>query len=104
MPSYDAHDKPKIDPQALAEGKRLGLIPIQVVCDERTAKVGDIGGVSFFAFVKFIPRIGETLLLEDGKTCRVYDVIHKVVTTGKFTRLIPVVGADLETVPPKKKK
>jgi hypothetical protein len=58
----------------------LGLIPIGVHCDEPGAPEGEYEGVSFMAFVNFVPRIGERLVLQDGNTCEVTRVYHKVVS------------------------
>src|SRR5262249_30078170 len=76
--SYDPSAVPDFDPQATDEATRLGLTPINVVCDEVGRQPGDQGGVSFTAFVSFVPRIGDRIILQDGTMCEVRRVYHKV--------------------------
>jgi hypothetical protein len=82
----------KPDPPA---PKSLDLFPIQIICDEPNAKVGDQAGQSFIAFCSAIPRIGEKLILEDGASWLVKDVIYKVAThqATQMVRLYPNVYA-----------
>jgi hypothetical protein len=93
MLNYDPDGTPQMDPTALAEAQSLGLHPIHVICDEPGAKVGDPAGVSFFAFVSFVPRIGERIKLQDGGICEVERVFYKVTPTGKFITMFPNVAA-----------
>jgi hypothetical protein len=79
MISYDPDQHPNVDPVALKKALQLGLTPINITCDEPDRKAGDVGSVSFAAFVTFIPRIGERIVLEDGTTCEVRRVYHKAV-------------------------
>src|SRR5687768_7953014 len=94
MISYDPDEKPGIDPEANAEAEKLGMRLIHVICDERGAQVGDAGAVSFMAMSPYLPRPGERIILEDGTTCDVLRVIHKV-TRGplKAPMLVPNVIA-----------
>ena len=75
--------------------------PVHVVCDEPNAPVGDAAGISFIALVPFIPREGDRIGLEDGRTCEVKRVYHKVVARrnpegqAKSIQLIPNVVAYL---------
>jgi ABC-type ATPase involved in cell division len=79
MLSYDPDKTPQIDPVAVAEGRKHGLFPISVICDEPDAKVGDATTVQFIAFVNTVPRTGETIVIEDGSKCIVKDIRHVVV-------------------------
>jgi hypothetical protein len=78
MISYDPDRIPEFDPEATEQAMEWGLHPIQVICDEPGAKVGDPAGVSFFAFARFVPRVGEKITLEDGAVCQVKNVHYKV--------------------------
>jgi hypothetical protein len=51
--------------------------------------------VSFYMFVNFLPRLGDTLWLEDGKRCQVKEVIHKLVTVDGMVFVQNVVGAQM---------
>lgn len=95
MINYDPDKAAELDEETLEEGLRLGLTPVHIICDEANAKVGDPVGVSFYAFVEFVPRIGERIKLEDGTSCQVVMVIHKVSRAPdlKPIRLIPNVVA-----------
>lgn len=87
-------DEPE-QPPNVPPPRTLDLFPIQVICDEAGARVGDEAGQSFIAFVAAIPRIGEKLILEDGTPCLVKDVIYKVAThkPTQTVRLYPNVYA-----------
>jgi hypothetical protein len=67
----------KLDPEALARARHLGLHPIHIICDEPGAKPGEHTAVTFLAFVAFVPQVGEIIKLEDGKSCQVHKVVHK---------------------------
>lgn len=88
MLNYDPDGAPSIDPVAVSEARKLGLTPVHIICDEPEAEVGDDGAVSFFGFVTFVPRKGELIELEDGKLCRVKDVIHKAVAAKEFDAVV----------------
>jgi hypothetical protein len=81
------------DEVALAEGVRMGLHPIQIICDEPDAKVGEPQGISFLALVAFVPRVGEMVQLPDGKMATVTGVYYQAVQTpgAKVVRLVPTV-------------
>lgn len=96
MMTRDPNDVPEIDMEALEEGKKRRLVPVGVLCDEPNAKVDDEGGVLFIAFVSFIPRIGDTIKLENGTSCRVKAVKYKLVRdpeVPKLLTLMPTVHA-----------
>ena len=59
----------------------LGLIPVNVYCVEPGDDSGDATGVSFTAFVNFIPRAGDRIILEDDTTCEVKRIYYKVAKT-----------------------
>jgi hypothetical protein len=99
MFSYDPDRVPNIDPAVLRQGLDMGLHPVQIICEEKeNAKPGDQTGVSFIAFVPFVPRIGEDVKLEDGKVCRVRAVYYRVVTNpdSRMITLVPNVVAILK--------
>ncbi|WP_406693935.1 hypothetical protein V5E97_23125 [Singulisphaera sp. Ch08] len=75
--SYDPSKTPDLEPGAMEEAVKMGLIPISVICTEEGSD--EFNGVQFDAFVSVVPRIGERLLLEDGTACEVARVYHKVV-------------------------
>lgn len=83
------------DEAALAEGVRQGLHPVQVICDEPGAKVGEPEGRSFLALSAFVPRVGEMVQLEDGSLGRVTGVFYQAVKTpgARVVRLVPTVYA-----------
>lgn len=47
------------------------LHPVNIICDEPNACVGDNVGVSFLALVSSISRGGDEIKLEDGRSCEV---------------------------------
>lgn len=49
---------------------------IKVICDD----LEDFGPVSFLALVDFIPKIGEDIILEDKKICKVTQTIYATKT------------------------
>jgi len=53
---------------------------VHVSIDPEGAKVGDITGLSFWALVDFVPRIGETIRTQNKKFCKVVAVFHGVVS------------------------
>jgi len=59
----------------------MGMHVVTIICEEPGARVGDYTGVSFLAVLPFVPRIGEDILLQDGKRCKVGRVVHKIFTT-----------------------
>jgi hypothetical protein len=63
------------------EARRLGLRPIVICCD----------GEYSLAFVDFVPRIGETVVLEDGTAATLKEARHGVVTSSGFATLVPTV-------------
>lgn len=69
----------RLDPNAAAEAKLLGLSPVAIYCDEPLCP-GD--GERFWAFLPVVPRPGETMNLEDGTECRVQDVWHTLNASG----------------------
>jgi hypothetical protein len=93
MINYDPHARIPLDPTLRADALRQGLHAIHVVCNEPDVKVSDQTGVSFLAFVPFVPRVGENIQLEDGNLCRVEAVWYKAVTDEGWTTLMPNVFA-----------
>lgn len=91
---YDPDARPQVTEEMLRDAKELGLHPINVICDEQGAKVGDQSGLSFIALVPSVPRQGDRIGLEDGRTCEVQRVYFKVVSrrddTGKISSIILV--------------
>lgn len=99
MIEYDSDKTPELSDEALRYAKQNGLEPIQVICDEQNATVGDESGLTFCALVKFLPRKGDKLLLEDKSICLVDEVTHKLVTArrsdgkARLVELYPIVYA-----------
>jgi hypothetical protein len=75
--SYNPDRTPHSDPSLFDEARAEGMQVIEVICEEEGARAGDPTGLSFAAIVPFLPRIGERLLLQDGKVCVVRDVIWR---------------------------
>lgn len=78
MLSYGSDETANVDRDAVERGLALGLRPLNVICDEPGAKVGDSTSVSFVVFVEYLPRPGDRLELEDGNVCEVQRVYHKL--------------------------
>lgn len=69
-------------PEQHAEAKSLGYKFIQLSCEEPVGEVRDQTGVGTFLYVQEIPRIGETIILQDGKSGQVTDICFKIRTVG----------------------
>lgn len=69
--------------------------PVNIICNEPSAQVGDPTGVSFIAFVEFLPRPGDRLVLDDGTDCTVQRVHWKTahIPGSKMVMLVPNVDA-----------
>ncbi|OJW27571.1 MAG: hypothetical protein BGO49_25195 [Planctomycetales bacterium 71-10] len=95
MISYDPSKTPDLPLGALEAGLREGLRPVNIICDPPGAKHGDQTGVSFAVMLSFLPRMGDRLNLQDGSTCEVVRVYHKVATmpNGGYFTLMPTVYA-----------
>ncbi|HUQ71210.1 MAG TPA: hypothetical protein VM165_16905 [Planctomycetaceae bacterium] len=93
--NYDPDQVPKVPRSEIDKGAALGLFPVVITCDPRGAKVGDVGGVQFSVWVNAVPRIGESIRLEDGKWCQVTKVTHCVVNHDGIHSLMPNVLAVL---------
>jgi|WetSurMetagenome_2_1015567.scaffolds.fasta_scaffold246952_2 hypothetical protein len=78
--NYDPDGIPNITNEMLEYAKRFNLHPVVICCDESNSQVGDSNGVSFATLVSFIPRQGERIILENGRTCEVRRVYYKVVS------------------------
>ncbi|HWE95765.1 MAG TPA: hypothetical protein VG269_17505 [Tepidisphaeraceae bacterium] len=82
------------DLRQLAEGKKLGLQPLHVICYDHEMNRGTSEGVSLIVFVRFVPRVGESICLEDGTLCEVEEVYHKARRLpNKLVELVATVGA-----------
>jgi len=68
----DKIDDPSPAMLRYAEASGLRIVPVLVAAPE----VGD--GAQFNALVKSVPRIGERLVLSNGRTCQVTCVDHRV--------------------------
>ena len=93
--NYDPDGYADVSSEAKKMAVASGLMPVNVLCNEPEARVGDHTGVTFVAFVNALPRIGERIELQDGTRCEVYGVLHKVVkdTESDFITLMPNVLA-----------
>jgi hypothetical protein len=93
-------EAPQAESEKDAEAREAGFKRVQVICDtpEDQPDDPDTPPISFYAYTDFIPRKGETLILQDKKRAQVQDVYFTVGTVGrsKLTALIPVVYATLE--------
>jgi len=93
------HTGTMITDEFATAARELNMHPINIICDPPHPGV-DGGGVSFITAVYEIPRMGERILLDDGRICEVQQVVHKVgaqrARNGKdFFLLIPTVYAVL---------
>ena len=93
--SYDPDKTPKLSQEMIEEAEKSRLHIVHVICDEPGATVGDIAGVSFAALVPFIPRVGESITLQDGSVCKVDEILWSVVTIRGLPALVPNVSAVL---------
>lgn len=89
-----------ITPEFATAARELGMHPINIICDAPYPAQGDDSGMSFITAVYEIPRIGERILLDDGRICEVQQVVHKVgvqnARSGRdFFLLLPTVYAVL---------
>lgn len=83
--NYDPDGKPEITREMTQLATALRMHIVHVICDEPAGEEGEEGdpawaGVSFAAVMPFLPRVGDEIRLEDGKTCRVERVIYRVFT------------------------
>jgi len=76
--NYDPDGKPDLTDEMIRDAEQFGLRIVNVICDEPGARVGDATGISFLALVHFIPSRGDFIDLEDGRSCEVKYVRHKV--------------------------
>jgi hypothetical protein len=67
---------PKMGKTARAEGMHLVLI----TCREENEEGEMREGLRYWAIMAFLPRIGETILLEDGNRCEVKEIVHGTIT------------------------
>jgi hypothetical protein len=78
--SYDPREPPAITQEMMDFARDNALTLICIMCDDLRVPPEDRSGVSFFAAVSFVPRIGEEIWLEDGKRCRVDNIVHKTTS------------------------
>src|SRR5260370_28915826 len=90
---------PKADPAQDAEAFTVGMKRIQLICDTPDDEPDDpeTPPISLYVYTNFNPRIGDILILEDGKRALVKDVYYSIRTVGKsrMKALIPCVVATL---------
>src|SRR5262245_12442188 len=75
----DPDGKPQVTEAMLQRARELRYHLVNVICDEPGAKVGDHTCISFIALVPFLPRSGDRITLENGRTCEVRTAYFKVV-------------------------
>jgi hypothetical protein len=93
--SYDPDRVPDIDNRLFDKAKAYGMQIVHIIRDERGAKVGEPTGVSFFAIVPTVPRIGERLHLHDKSVCTVRQIHWSLVTDPDgLMRLVPNLYAE----------
>lgn len=73
---YSDDGKPEITSQMFSDAKFLGMFILQIICHNDTGE----DHVNFLTLCNYVPRIGETISLEDGTKCKVTDVLNKVKT------------------------
>lgn len=83
---YDPDKKPEVKHWQVEYALKKNLNIVNIICDEDGAKPGDASGVAFIALVHTVPRIGERIILQDGRSCQVRQVFWKV---GKVEGVVP---------------
>jgi hypothetical protein len=99
--SYDPDERPRPSDEMIDCAVRNGMHVINVMCDERGSTVGDHTCASFAAIVTFLPRAGDRIGLEDGRTCEVTRVYFKIARVQGHVSLFPNVYAVLIEPPEK---
>lgn len=82
MITREPGDKPKPTPELLAAAQEMPMRIVQVTCMPAGATADDLSGVSFLAIADFLPRVGEHIVTQDGKPCRVISVSYRVAPIG----------------------
>lgn len=90
MISRNPDEVPEFDPVALRSAAATGYRPILIRCDNPNE---ENEGVTFWSFAYFVPRIGETIILENDSQCRVEDVIFHIKTVDGVATMFPYVYA-----------
>lgn len=93
--NYDPDGIPELTAGMLEQAAELDLQILNVICDEPGARYGDNTGVSFAVLSQNLPRQGDRLILEDGKTCEVKRVYFKTVRFQQEPHLVATVYAIL---------
>jgi hypothetical protein len=97
--SRNPDDRPQIDPAKDEEARKVGLKRIQLICDTPEDEPDDpeTPPVTVIAYSDFIPRKGETIVLQDGKRVLVQDVFYRFFCAGQtqYTALSAIVYATL---------
>lgn len=74
--NYNPDAIPPCSPDTFRTAEEMRMHVVNVMCfDPHTKK----DGVSFVAVVPFVPRIGETIILQDERLAKVANVYYKVV-------------------------
>lgn len=89
MLNYNLDDKVEVSREELEESKNYGLKLIAVCCKNSEEEIELI----FKSYVNFVPRINETIFLEDGKKCIVEDVFYKPKKLNHIIQMLPCVCA-----------
>ncbi|MFL5328645.1 MAG: hypothetical protein ACJ8C4_06995 [Gemmataceae bacterium] len=100
MISRDPSEVPDLSDELEQAARSTNKGIAHIICEPKDAKVNEPGGVSFFALMDFLPRIGETILTQNKRRCRVVDVFHTVNPARKAGNqigfsMIPIVIAEL---------
>ena len=77
----DPDGRPEVTPAMARRARDMGYHIVNVMCEEPGAKVGDETGISFLALVPFLPRAGDRIALENGRSCQVVRAYFKVTKT-----------------------
>lgn len=100
MISRDPSKPPELDDEIVEAAKALNKGIINVICDRPGAQVDDAGALSFFAIVDFVPRIGEIIITQNKKRCRVKRIYYGISPVHQLDRqvaltLVPNIVAEL---------
>jgi len=101
MISRDPSKKLDLPQHLVSLSRQLNKGLVQIILEPKDAKPGDEGGVELYALVDFLPRIGEIIMSQNNKRCRVADIFHDIIShhdaSGKVAAYItlPIIIADL---------
>jgi hypothetical protein len=94
--NYSGKKSPLLNPVAWKTAKDAGMHPIHVTCLEDPADTESVD-VSFIAYVHSTPSVGQSIVLEDKKICKIVEIMNKVVNDreNQIIMMVPNVYAIL---------